>query len=608
MIVRVTRGAGMRGLMTYLAGAGKANEHTEPHLVAGDGAVMAWWSDSELDRLGAVAIGGHLDEPRAQTGTEVVGGHVWHASLALPARDGELADETWALITRGFVDRMGFSGAGGKAGCRWAAVRHGLSGGGNDHVHLVVSLVRDDGTKAATWNDFLRASEAVAALEAEYGLTVIESRGLGRGSAGVTGAEVNKSVRLGRDEPDRETVARRVRSAAVGSVDEAEFVRRARGDGLLVRPRFAAGTDSVVVGYSAALRPAGRGQRPVWFGGGRLDRDLTLPRLRERWADTPQSAAAAAAEWAAAARHRGPVAPGREVRDVDPRLVESARADVSGLRDWLSSVPVGDTETWAAAARDASGMFAALSRRVESTPGPLARTATQLARSGQQRTSVRGPAARRPESVRTSRVVAYAMQVNRGQRQTVVDALLLRQLTQLAITIQHARVQSGDRALAHALAVTVQRDLMVVHADELTGRAAAAAAAARTGPQQQPDQLERPERPEHPEHPEHPDQLERPEQLERAEQLEHPERAERPGPRGRDRGPRLAGGGDAGTVPLDPPVPAGISPEAAQAARQLAIRTSGVDAPVPASHGSPRAEPERGTGDRQTRPDRGLDR
>ena len=55
-----------------------------------------------------------------------------------------------------------------------------------------------------------------------------------------------------------------------------------------------------------------------WFGGGRLAQDLTLPRLRETWTDTPQAATEAAAEWVAAKRGRRAVAPGRELAAPTP--------------------------------------------------------------------------------------------------------------------------------------------------------------------------------------------------------------------------------------------------------------------------------------------------
>ena len=46
----------MAGLMTYLAGPGRANEHEEQHIVAGDPAIMAWYDDGVLDRESTLAI------------------------------------------------------------------------------------------------------------------------------------------------------------------------------------------------------------------------------------------------------------------------------------------------------------------------------------------------------------------------------------------------------------------------------------------------------------------------------------------------------------------------------------------------------------------------
>ena len=58
MIPNITRGSRMAGLMVYLAStdADKTkNAHTEPHLVAGDAAIMAWYDDGVLDKNDALA-------------------------------------------------------------------------------------------------------------------------------------------------------------------------------------------------------------------------------------------------------------------------------------------------------------------------------------------------------------------------------------------------------------------------------------------------------------------------------------------------------------------------------------------------------------------------
>lgn len=48
-----------------------------------------------------------------------------------------------------FVVEMGFiDDKNGLADCAWLAVHHGSSKDGNDHVHIAVNLVREDGRRA----------------------------------------------------------------------------------------------------------------------------------------------------------------------------------------------------------------------------------------------------------------------------------------------------------------------------------------------------------------------------------------------------------------------------------------------------------------------------
>lgn len=200
--------------MRYLIGPGRSNEHTDPHLVAGDPVLLEWHDDAELGVDAATGIARHLDRPRTAYGVTVPGGHVWHCSLALRAEEGLLTDERWAAIATDFVTAMGFDdptnqkdpdsmqGA-GKAPCRWVAVRHGVSRNGNDHIHVAVNLVREDCTKATTHNDFRRAQTAARALEVKYGLEELEYATAGRATRGSTRAE------QARVEVDAERSARR---------------------------------------------------------------------------------------------------------------------------------------------------------------------------------------------------------------------------------------------------------------------------------------------------------------------------------------------------------------------------------------------------------------
>ena len=470
----ITRGERMGGLLAYLQGPGRANEHAEPHLVAGDPAVMAWHDDAVLDRVTALAIAAELDHPRRLFGVEVAGGSVWHCSLSLRAEEGQLSDEKWAAIAHDVVDGMGFSDATrqdehgemvGRAGCRWVAVRHGVSTNGNDHVHIAVSLVREDGTKASVWNDRRTAQRVAGELEAKHGLEVLESRAAARGGRGVKPAEVATAQRRGDVEPARVALARAVRAHAGAAADEAEFVRRLRRAGLLVRPRFAAGRDDVVAGYSVALRvPKGAvGERPVWYGGGHLDKDLSLPRLRREWPDTPSGASEAVAEWNAGRRGARPVRPGRETQEPAPELWQEYGQGIAALREQLRQVPVSDRATWAHVAHETAGAFAAWSVRVEDTPGPLAEAAETIARSAHLRAGE--VPARRATSVSAVKGTTLLLaSLARGGQGTVAQAILLRQLMNLAKAIHDAHRAAGEAQRAAQIAAVAREQLRSVQA------------------------------------------------------------------------------------------------------------------------------------------------
>ena len=310
---------------------------------------------------------------------------VWHMSLTNPGGDRVLSDEEWARIAQGAMDAMGLTEASGRAPVRWVAIRHGLAAGGNDHLHVAVSLVREDGTKPSVYRDYVKMSAFAAEMEHEYGLTTVVGR-KSSGLPGLTRAEIERARRDGSPEPDRTRLARVVREAAIDNQDEAEFVRRLRQAGVSVRPRFAEGGREQVVGYSVGL--PGHDGTTIWFGGGSLAPDLSLPRLRSFWEATPQATRAAVAAWQGAKSPRG-----RETRSVSgPEWTKRAAAAVDQACDKLKLVPPDDHAQWASVAREAAGVYAAWSRRVEGDrPGPLARAADALARSAQVATETPSP-------------------------------------------------------------------------------------------------------------------------------------------------------------------------------------------------------------------------
>lgn len=474
MIPNITRGARMSGLMLYLAStdADKTkNAHTDPHLVAGDAAIMAWYDDGVLDKDDAITIAKHLDQPRKAFGVEVLqkdfrwdadrkervpNGHkhadVWHCSLSLRAEEGALTDQQWGDIANDFVDAMGFTEASGKAQCRWVAINHGTSENGNHHIHIAVSLVREDGTKASTHGDYKRAQQTCRELETKYGLEELSSV---HATRGYDRAEKATAVRDDR-EMHRASLARKVRASASASATEAEFVRRARDTGLLLRPRYAKNTTDVIVGYSVAERPK-PGERPIWFGGGTLASDLKLGALREEWMDSPHLATEAAAEWNAAARNKRKVSrtgPENAAPSADV-WVEYTR-NATALADQLRTIPRDDHATWAKAAREVSGAFAAWSYRLEATPGPLAATAAELSRTAQLRAPRQhGKPVALPSIAGTAMLFMAASSKNKTAAQTA----LMVQLINTAFAVYEMHGQSGRTREAHRIRSVVENQL-----------------------------------------------------------------------------------------------------------------------------------------------------
>jgi hypothetical protein len=52
-----------------------------------------------------------------------------------------LSDVEWAQVAGQIMDRTGLAPTGDELGVRWVAVRHAA-----DHIHLVATLARQDGT------------------------------------------------------------------------------------------------------------------------------------------------------------------------------------------------------------------------------------------------------------------------------------------------------------------------------------------------------------------------------------------------------------------------------------------------------------------------------
>ena len=400
MIPNIVSGGDTGGLMCYLVGPGRANEHENPHVIAGSRDIVRKWGDWETISLSqASEIATRLDAYMHETGTFPTGktrrfnpatgqvewngaieaNHVWHCSLSLSPEEAALGDEVWGRIASDFMDEMGFTGSDGKAPCRWVAIHHGSAKNGGDHIHIAATIVREDGTKWNPWYDQRKAQRACNTLEHRYGLLVVESRERGRGSRCDSAAAQNAAKRVGASRTDRAVLEERLRAAATAADSEADFVRRARRLGVRLHPRFARGRTDIVVGYSAALRTEECGQQTRWWGGGRIARDLTLTQLRTRWEDTPTSALEAVEAWKGRYPKKEPY---------DGPLWEDRIRALEHFRVHLERLDPSDQVGLANASADVAGLLHAQALTARTTGGRdmLERAAVQVGRCAQLKT------------------------------------------------------------------------------------------------------------------------------------------------------------------------------------------------------------------------------
>ena len=406
------RGGSVRGLLYYLFTEGQAGEkglesaHSDARVIAG------WDSKDALEVLQPPVCGGRRDFGALVTRlSEPVLGleltpeerkqlkYVYHLTIAA-AKDPQtgqlvdryLSDEQWADIAREYMDRIGLAKRGDDNGVRWVAVRHA-----DDHVHVVATLARQDGRRPRLSNDRYRSREASRFVEDKYGLRPTSAGGrtgaapTSRGESRKHQATAQRRSREGLPgpaAPDREVLRRQVRTAAAGASSLSEFFDRLRADGMLVHKRMSERNPGEVTGYAVALPDRyDTGGKPIFFGGGKLASDLTVPRLRRRWEGVGAERHSATGPAAAAGRRaNAPAGPGQGIRTDRFGLTEMERLRIwkqatlaaSSASEHIAASAAADPAAAADAAWAASDFLAAAGRVVEGrTGGPLTDAAQQ---------------------------------------------------------------------------------------------------------------------------------------------------------------------------------------------------------------------------------------
>ncbi|MEV6129400.1 mobilization protein [Streptomyces violaceusniger] len=281
MIAKISSGKDTAGLVRYLYGPGRANEHTDPHLVASwDGFAPDPGRSDDFNATRKLLVADlDLRVHQAKRLGRAPKQHVWHCSLRASPEDRPLSDDEWVSIARRIVAATGIAPEGDPDGCRWVAVRHA-----EDHIHIAATKVRGDLRTARHWNDYLTADKELAAIERDYGLQQLV-RGDRTAAKRPTRAEKEKARRTGHQRTARERLRSTVRTAVSVAASPEEFLDiLASTDSVYVDVQYFPSGD--VRGYKVALEgDTNAAGEPIWHSGSKLAPDLSFPKIRERLTD-----------------------------------------------------------------------------------------------------------------------------------------------------------------------------------------------------------------------------------------------------------------------------------------------------------------------------------
>jgi len=500
VITKMQRGTRTRGLVEYLFGPGRAEEHTNQRIVAAWD--EAWQGITHPDGVQRALLTAEVDAPvhklpEAAKPAE----HVYHVSISNHGQDRNLSDDEWATVAQAAADKLDLSGSDTQPGARWFAVHHGAASGDRDHIHFVATLVREDGRGIYLNKDKLALREVAKEMTTRFGLAV-RTREPGAGARGLSRPELAAIQDLeqeqavdtvkaatnegGEQQPDRTSAAgavvepaapvevprrrleRAVRAAATAAGTEAQWLARLGELGVAVEPRWARGGDRVV-GYRVAFGDTPRepgGSKAVWFGGGKLAHDLTLPALRAGWTRAADPATAwrrapSAAPAPTEAGHDAAAEP-TSIRPAPEQVSRDFTAATTTLRGAVLTTRLvgGDGAEVARAARDTGGLLAALAEHAPPADRRrLVQASAHLAQAGQvEHGQARG--ARSPLSPGFAQVAVTVLTAAAGG--TASTAVLLAQVARLTRTV--AELHAVQNRVAAARDTARAADLLAPYA------------------------------------------------------------------------------------------------------------------------------------------------
>ncbi|MFJ8432010.1 relaxase/mobilization nuclease domain-containing protein [Kitasatospora sp. NPDC094019] len=274
-------GHNTRGLLAYLYGPGRHDEHTDPHIVASF-SPLGLRDPGRNPNATLTQLARILDEPvnlhNSGFGKKVTD-HVWHCPVRAAKSDRYLSDAEWGEIARRIVHAAGIAPDHDPHGCRWIAVRHA-----DDHIHILATTVRQDGRRPKQHNSGKHAQAEARKIEKELGLHQVKP-GDRTGERRPTQAEMHKADRLGWQQTSRAWLQDRIRDAIPHAGNVEELLAYLQADGVEVKPRRLPSGD--LQGYAVG-RPGdtnAKGEQ-IYIPGGKIAPDLSLPKLQARLAAT----------------------------------------------------------------------------------------------------------------------------------------------------------------------------------------------------------------------------------------------------------------------------------------------------------------------------------
>lgn len=198
MIAAISRMGSAAALARYLHGPGRHNEHR--YQGRPGGAVIAGTACAR-GALDGTTWAKDFHRTAAGADSDRVRRSIWHCSLRAAPTDRAMDDAEWRTIAHEFVGALGIEAL------PWVAIRHG-----DDHVHLAVCRVGDDGRVWAGQHDRRLAQQACTAIEQIHQLVKaprLRSRTRRSEESQIRSGEHGKAQRTGQT-PQRVVLAEKV--------------------------------------------------------------------------------------------------------------------------------------------------------------------------------------------------------------------------------------------------------------------------------------------------------------------------------------------------------------------------------------------------------------